>query len=104
MKKTLFDLDTNQWERWNEMFKAIVDVFGVEKYFIGIGSHPSPITITLDSLEHFVLLATRLYLKLSSYPREYPAGEETLNLNSPSYSKSQLQQFLFLQVPAKAIR
>ena len=84
------------------MFKAIVDVFGVEKYYIG--SHPSPITITLDSLEHFVLLATRLYLKLSSYPREYPAGEETLNLNSPSYSKSQLQQFLFLQVLAKAIR
>ena len=23
LKKTLFDLDTNQWERWNEMFKAI---------------------------------------------------------------------------------
>ena len=47
LKKTLFDLDTNQWERWNEMFKAIVDVFGVEKYFIGIGSHPSPINLQI---------------------------------------------------------
>ena len=43
--KTLFDLDTNQWERWNKMFKAIVDVFGVEKYYIG--SHPSPITLQI---------------------------------------------------------
>ena len=45
LKKTLFDLDTNQWERWNKMFKAIVDVFGVEKYYIG--SHPSPITLQI---------------------------------------------------------
>ena len=31
LKKTLFDLDTSQWERWNEIFKAVTDVFGVEK-------------------------------------------------------------------------
>ncbi len=45
LKKTLFYLDTNQWKRWNEMFKAIVDVFGVEKYFIG--SRPSLITLQI---------------------------------------------------------
>ena len=46
LKKTLLELDTDKWERWNEIFKAIVDVFGVERYFIG--SQPSP--ITLESL------------------------------------------------------
>ena len=33
LKKSLYDLDTNQWELWNELFQAILDFQNRERRF-----------------------------------------------------------------------